>query len=96
MNAPSVRDRKDEAVRASTGWPDPKGDAKETIRVTAKDTDLSRYLKVTVPLMAPETSLELCIDDAGLERIGVVLSKACKRSCCVAPTQGMFDLEAAA
>lgn len=56
--------------------------------VTAKGTDLSRYFKLTVELMAPDELLELHIDDAGLARIGVSLTKgACQRSCCVLATQ---------
>lgn len=58
------------------------------IVVTAKGTDLSRCFKAIVELMAPEEQLELHIDQAGLERIGVSLTKgACQRSCCVVATQ---------
>ena len=57
------------------------------LRVTAAHTDLSRVQRVEIPLMAPDSTLELFIDDAGLERIGVALSKRCQRACCAVPQQ---------
>jgi hypothetical protein len=65
------------------------------LRVTAKGTDLTRYIPVEIPLMAPETSLVLCIDDAGLARIGVAVNKTCTRACCASPMQSALPLEGA-
>jgi hypothetical protein len=64
--------------------------------LTAKGVDLSRYFKLSIPLMADDAQrygevLEVVVDDAVVERLGLQV-KHCPKSCCASPRQSLLPL----